>query len=211
VRLDWGEGISELSESAVASTTTICPASPRTRKSGRASTARAAQRGLRIPAQFIVPTATPHSVLVKSYVPFRPGNHRCLRGRAAGRILKQRYRAGAVPKTATCSRRINCCVSRRCWSDSDRFLRKGRPPAVSNSESAKYPASAKFGPRELKRFANRYIVVTLRDLAAPGLPAPSPLICLHTEAVPLHPTILDRKQEIGIWRTSRHRTFRTPS
>ena len=38
------------------------------------------------------------------------------------------------------------------------------------------------GPGELKSLANRYIVVTLRDLAAPGLPSPSPPICLITRA-----------------------------
>src|SRR5690349_15316416 len=46
---------------------------------------------------------------------------------------------------------------------------------------------SKFGRRELKRFVNRYIVDTLRGLAAPGLPAPSPLICLIT-----------RTQHVGI-------------
>ena len=64
---------------------------------------------------------------------------------------------------------------------------------------------------ELKRFANRYIVVTLRELAAPGIPAPSPPICIFMEVqFKLHSN-LQEKQEIGTWRTSRHKTFRTPS
>src|ERR1039457_826934 len=36
-------------------------------------------------------------------------------------------------------------------------------------------------------------------------------LSIQTDEAILHPTTLLREQEIGIWRTSRHRTFRTPS
>src|SRR6185437_4707051 len=59
--------------------------------------------------------------------------------------------------------------------------RDGLSPRLPHSE---------FGPEELKRLVNRYIVDTLRGLAAPGLLAPSPLICLiaRTQHVGIQPS-----------------------
>ena len=71
-----------------------------------------------------------------------------------------------------------------------------RGSALSRDEvHSRLPANGKFGgTRELKRLVNRYIVVTLRDLAAPGLPAPSPPICFFTqEQHDCTPTILKQK------------------
>ncbi len=69
------------------------------------------------------------------------------------------------------------------------------------------------GTQELKKTANPYTVVTLRDLAAPGLPAPTPPNCFFTQVQDgcKQHNPKTGKQEIGIWRTSRHRTFRTHS
>jgi hypothetical protein len=103
------------------------------------------------------------------------------------------------PATAACSPRMNCCVSRTCWIASSGSYRgrsadqqqTGRIPAFGapgGCLSSTFHRSlwrllrGKFEGKELKRFVNRYIVVTLRDLAAPGLPATSPPICLITRA-----------------------------
>jgi host factor-I protein len=56
-------------------------------------------------------------------------------------------------------------------------------PAVRRRPSHSYAneiqLKLKFNARELKRSGKRYMVVTLRDLTVPGLPAPPPCICLH--------------------------------
>src|SRR6266568_7252346 len=48
----------------------------------------------------------------------------------------------------------------------------------SHSMTVNYCLRQQFAARELKRSGNRYIVVTLRDLTVPGIPAPPPPICL---------------------------------
>jgi hypothetical protein len=68
-------------------------------------------------------------------------------------------------------------------------------------------------PAELKRSVNPAIVDTLRDLADPGFPVPSPWFCIFTEVQIFgakHSEFYG-KQEIGKWKTSRHRIFRTRS
>jgi hypothetical protein len=57
----------------------------------------------------------------------------------------------------------------------------------------------------------RYNVFTLRDLAASGLPAPSPVIAFLTPMQFVASKPKAGKQEIGTWKTSRHKTFRTRS
>ena len=60
----------------------------------------------------------------------------------------------------------------------------------------------------LKRFANGYIVIPLRDRAAAGISAPRPPFFRYhfMQCSCIQP--LDRRQEIGTWKTSRRKTFR---
>jgi hypothetical protein len=63
---------------------------------------------------------------------------------------------------------------------------------------------------ELKRLLNRSIVEPLREKTAPGFPGPCPRICVFTQGKRIS-TLKEREQEIGTWKTSRHKIFRTPS
>src|SRR3974390_3037620 len=63
------------------------------------------------------------------------------------------------------------------------LLHANMVPAVrrqpSHSHANEIQFGLKFNVRELKRSGNLYMVVTLRGLTVPGLPAPPPCICLH--------------------------------
>jgi len=61
---------------------------------------------------------------------------------------------------------------------------------------------------ELKWIANPYILVTLRGHKLPGVLAASPRHCLFITEAQLYLN-LQRKQEIGTWRTSRHKISKT--
>src|ERR1035437_8695447 len=56
-------------------------------------------------------------------------------------------------------------------------LSQGRTWAEERISSPSGPVKA---ARQLKRLVKAYIVEPLRELAAPGLPAPRPLICTRT-------------------------------
>ena len=90
----------------------------------------------------------------------------------------------------------------------------GHKKSSTSDGSSQIPVAARHYERrtELKRLVNLAIVDSLRDQAEPGLPAPRPWICFFTkvqDGCTQHPN--PGKQEIGTWKTSRHRTFRTPS
>jgi hypothetical protein len=129
------------------------------------------------------------------------GRGRFLRAEKAspGKFCRRR---GREPQP--CSPRGNCRVCRTCRIALQQFPQRSAPDSALGRRNSKIPAmdcekpqriaealrfqkpgrllQGKFEEEELKRFVNRYIVVTLRDLAAPGLPATSPLFCLITRA-----------------------------
>jgi hypothetical protein len=64
---------------------------------------------------------------------------------------------------------------------------------------------------ELKRLGNLAIVDSLRDQVEPGIPAPPRVFVFsRLQEICRHFT-KSGKREIGTWKTSRHRIFRTPS
>jgi hypothetical protein len=65
-----------------------------------------------------------------------------------------------------------------------------------------------YTPLELKRIKNPYNVVTLRGFAHPREFRNPPRILMLVQE--RQHTTSKRKQEIGTWRTSRHKIFKTP-